>query len=585
MRVPAFLCLAALAAPTLVPGISSAQVATPEECGGPGGGESHVTEAGPHAIGRSDVVELESKVDGAVVQIGFVRPDVPASVETPVIVDAGPYFWSDLKDTDLTTCNSFLVENYVPHGYTVAFVPTRGAGDSDSCADLMGPKERSDLDQAIAWLGEQPWSGGSVGMTGISYDGSTPWEVAASGNPYLKTIVPAEGVIDLYSLIYRSGRADSRWWLFVPGYQWDYNTVTANPTNGRDPTHWANAAVCEDVVAGLAATAETYATGEDDSFGYWTERNSRPGTEKRYEGSIFVVQGLQDWNVVPSQVLPWVNKLERKGAHVKMMLGQWQHSWPDTAGNGEGTLRWDYADILLRWWDRWLKRRPRGPLGPRVEVQDSDGRWRTSASWPPANAAETKLFLEPTALRGTASGAEERTTLAPSARSRYIYINDSTNQSETPLESTCTTCAVFATARQENDLHVSGIPTLDLTVVPHGSGGNVSAYLYRAEGESGYRLIGWGSADVRFPDGGHEAAPVTPGEEMELAFDMEPLDAVVHEGERLVLVLDQGNTNDMPGPPAFPVDLAYGGAKSSFTFPVVSPEQESYFTPPPNPDP
>ena len=71
----------------------------------------------------------------------------------------------------------------------------------------------------------------------------------------------------------------------------------------------------------MAATVETYITGEDDSFAYWMERNSKSGTEKRYRGSVFLVGGWDDHNVTISQAVPWLNKLGRKGVYVKKMLG------------------------------------------------------------------------------------------------------------------------------------------------------------------------------------------------------------------------------------------------------------------------
>jgi X-Pro dipeptidyl-peptidase len=586
VRPSAAACVAAALVTVLGSSVTplSAQVATPEQCGGDSGGNSKVSDPGPYDIGETKAVELASDMDGGIIQVGVIRPDVPAGTKVPVIVDAGPYFWADLTETDLATCNAFLVENFVPHGYAVAFVPTRGAGGTNRCSDLMGDNERGDLDQAITWLGEQPWSNGRVGMSGLSYDGSTPWEVASTGNPYLRTIVPASGVTDLYSLLYRSGRADSRWWLFVPGYQTLYNTIYANPSNGRDPMAWAEAALCEGVVEGMAASVQSYVTGEDDAFGYWAERNSRPGTEKRYRGSVFLVQGLQDRNVIAGQSLPWVNKLKRKGTYVKMMLGQWRHAWPDTGGNAESVMRWDYADILLRWWERWLKDDDGVDTGPRVEVQDSTGRWRVERSWPPDDAVDRGFFLgAETALRGTVDAEETRTTLGPGSRSRYVFIAEPIEQSESPADQYCVACAVFTSQRQAEDLHIAGIPSLDLTVVPHGPGGTISAYLYRVGQDGTYDLLGYGSADLRFPDGGHNAHPVAPGEEMSLRFDLEPLDAVVGAGERLVLALEQGNTNDMPGPLAFPVDLVHGGKRSSFRFPTVTPDPTSFFTPPPEP--
>ena len=565
---------------TLAPVHSYAQVAS--SCGGTGGGDSKVSEPGPYEIGETEAVELESELDGGIIQVGVVRPDVPEGTRVPVIADAGSYFYADMMDADLLTCNTFLIENFVQHGYAVAFIPTRGAAGTDRCSDLMGDAERADLSQAVTWLGEQDWSNGNVGMTGISYHGSTPWEVASLGNPHLKTIVPASGVIDMYGQNYRSGRADSRWWLFVPGYSFYYGTAFANPSSGRDPLRWANAAICQTVIDGLAATLESYVTGEDDSFDYWRERNSKPGTERKYRGSVLLVGGWDDHNVTISQAVPWINKLERKGVYVKMLLGQWPHAWPDSGGNAEGTLRWDYADMLLGWWDHWLKEEG-GELGPRVEVQDNTGSWRTEESWPPDDADSTKLYLTPgSTLLGTPEREPtESTTLTPGLRSRYVYLTDSPVSLETPADPYCAGCAVFSTEAQSEDLKIAGIPSVDITVVPHGPGGTVTAYLYSADEADSWELLGYGAVDLRFPKGGHEAHEVTPGEEMKIGFDFEPLDAVVEKGERLVLVFDQGNKNDMPGPLGlFPVDLVYGGKSSSFTFPVVTPEESTYFTPP-----
>lgn len=222
--------------------------------------------------------------------------------------------------------------------------------------------------------------------------------------------------------------------------------------------------------------------------------------------------------------------------------------------------------------------------GPRVEVQDSTGQWRTSESWPPEDADDTKLYLTPgSGLLSSPDDDAARATLAPGPRSRYIYVSDVAVINDSPLDPHCAACAVFSTEAQDRDLRISGIPSLDLTLVPHGPGGSVSAYIYSVDADDQYRLLGYGSADLRFPKGGHTAYPVTPGQETELDLAIEPLDAVVPEGSRLVLVLDQGNAYDMPGPLAFPVDLVYGGKRSSFTFPVVTPDQSSYFTPPSQP--
>ena len=101
MKVRAALSIAVAAALLLLlaPVPSGAQVAS--TCGGTGGGDSKVTEPGPYGIGKTEAVELESELDGGIIQVGVVRPDVPEGTRVPVIVDAGSYFYADLMDATL----------------------------------------------------------------------------------------------------------------------------------------------------------------------------------------------------------------------------------------------------------------------------------------------------------------------------------------------------------------------------------------------------------------------------------------------------------------------------------------------------
>lgn len=42
------------------------------------------------------------------------------------------------------------------------------------------------------------WSSGNVAMTGVSYGGTLPFEVAATGVKGLKTIIPVAGIASWY---------------------------------------------------------------------------------------------------------------------------------------------------------------------------------------------------------------------------------------------------------------------------------------------------------------------------------------------------------------------------------------------------
>jgi len=89
-------------------------------------------------------------------------------------------------------------ERWIPHGYVVIRIDSRGAGWSPGVMDCNSPREIEDLYQCIEWAGTQPWCNGKVGMLGISYYASNQWRVAGLHPPHLAAIIPWEGQNDRY---------------------------------------------------------------------------------------------------------------------------------------------------------------------------------------------------------------------------------------------------------------------------------------------------------------------------------------------------------------------------------------------------
>jgi putative CocE/NonD family hydrolase len=89
-------------------------------------------------------------------------------------------------------------ERWVPHGYAIVRVDSRGAGWSPGFMAPNSAQEIDDLYQCIEWAGTQPWSNGKVGLLGISYYASNQWRVAGKHPPHLAAIIPWEGQNDRY---------------------------------------------------------------------------------------------------------------------------------------------------------------------------------------------------------------------------------------------------------------------------------------------------------------------------------------------------------------------------------------------------
>ena len=127
--------------------------------------------------------------DGVTLSADLYLPDADAldgRRRFPVAFDYYPYRKDDGM-TRLTRMHRDLAER----GYVAVRIDVRGTGGSGGTAvDEYCPQEQLDGVAAIAWLAEQPWSSGRVGMFGTSYGGFNSLQVAMHRPPALKAICP-----------------------------------------------------------------------------------------------------------------------------------------------------------------------------------------------------------------------------------------------------------------------------------------------------------------------------------------------------------------------------------------------------------
>ena len=127
---------------------------------------------------------------GVAYQDGYPMQWEKMATDHPEILEGSTNKYQNWETTD--------PERWVPHGYAVVRIDSRGAGWSPGFMDPACPKETEDLYQCIEWAGTQPWSNSKVGMLGISYYSGNQWRVAGLHPPHLAAIIPWEGQNDRY---------------------------------------------------------------------------------------------------------------------------------------------------------------------------------------------------------------------------------------------------------------------------------------------------------------------------------------------------------------------------------------------------
>ena len=499
---------------------------------------SFVLEPGPYQSLEVQEATIDVDTNGvweggpntATVHLSYWLPsNTELGEQVPVIAVVSPYFSFGQPGSESTPTNvvgggrgEFIYDNFVPHGYAFAQVAVFATEDSTGCFDYRGDGEGLSIHTAVEWLGTQDWSNGNVAIYGKSYEGATAWEGAAQGSSHLKTIVPISGTTALAPLLYKNGSAEARSQVMHSNYGASILDYDSDDLDN----------MCADVLEGFLAGPTRYLAGEADPYmdNYYDERSHIDKALGKYEGSIYWVQGLQDWNVDPHQVFGgppgtnWYQTYIDEGYEVRGMIGQWEHNYPDQwtkhenqdSGYGGEAIhnmtRWDWAQDLFEWFEYYLK-----DIGPQPEfsaqVQRNDGEWRVEPTWPPQDQAWAEVSF----------GACEATGSFVGGVSMFGG----------GVQSVTMNCPAFS---DSEDLHISGLATLHMTVHATYDGGQI--FVEMQDAETGLRL-GHATMDIRYHAGGYDAETVLPGQEVLMMMEFQGIDAILPAGHGIHLVMTE----------------------------------------------
>ena len=323
--------------------------------------------------------------DGAILKADIFRPD--SSEQFPILMCMSAYqkdkLWIPPPEPYMEEKpNQYMVwetpnpEWWVPRGYILIRVDSRGTGKSPGFAEPWKRQEAVDYYDSIEWAGVQRWSNGNVGLLGISYMAMDQWWVANLQPPHLKAIIPWEGAADLYrDAAYHGGILCDfviNWWT------------------GQ-------------VFANLRGPAETYNPDAMALNWNWEIMRNRldtgfyKGVQAEWDKIVVPLYSAGNWNQAGLHLRGNTEGFMRAASkNKKLRLESGSHGHPGT----------HYAPFYsesgrsdqIRFFDQWLKGIDTGIMSePRVKVcattANDECEWRYNNDWPFDNTQWTKLYL------------------------------------------------------------------------------------------------------------------------------------------------------------------------------------------------
>jgi X-Pro dipeptidyl-peptidase len=274
-------------------------------------------------------------------------------------------------------------------------------------------------------------------------------------------------------------------------------------------------------------------TGDWSSF--WSARDYLSRV-KRVRASVFVVHGLNDWNVNTKAFAEWWYRLADRRVPRKL--------WLHNGGHGGESQSQDPADWAVykraenRWFDHWLFGVENGIMDePRLSIEREDGTYHEEPDWPARGARTARLQLG--ASSATAPGRlTTRSTRGPEQsfvdNGRELDTDDVLIQNPDQAHPNR---LVYRSSELERNVRLSGTPWVDLEMsIDNRNAANLTAVLVDY-GPTGATMVTRGWLDPQNRRRIDRSVPIRQGKEYSFRWDLQPDDYIWQAGHRIGLVV------------------------------------------------
>ncbi|QBI18151.1 CocE/NonD family hydrolase [Egibacter rhizosphaerae] len=503
----------------------------------------------------------------------------------PAILEYIPY-----RKRDFTRKRDERTHPYFAgHGYAALRVDLRGSGDSEGVlTDEYLPSELDDGEDVLAWIAEQPWCDGSVGMIGISWGGFNGLQLAARRPRALKAIVTCSSTDDRYAddVHYMGGclLGDNLSWAST---MFAYNALPPDPALVGD--RWR--AMWHQRLEGSGLWLETWLRHQHRDA-YW-RHGSVCEDYAAIDCPVLAVSGWADG--YSNAVFRLLENLDVPRAG---LIGPWSHVYPHLGTPGPAI---GFLQEVVRWFDRWLKGIENGiddepmlrawmqdAVRPVATYDHRPGRWVAESVWPTPRIVTRRhpltrgRILEP---RESPGALEPRAIQSP--LSLGLFAGKWCSYAAAPdlphdQREEDGGALVFDTEPLPQRLEILGRAVADLVLVPDQPVAMIAVRLIDVAPDGKATRITYGLLNLCHRDGHEAPRPLEPGVPVRVAVKLNDVAQAVPKGHRIRLAL---STSYWPlaWPPPRPVTLQVHPEESALLLPerpAVQLDDEVEFGPP-----
>jgi predicted acyl esterase len=348
--------------------------------------------------------------DGILLSVDVYRPDAPGKF--PALVSLSPY-GKELQGLLLpsqTIGESAVwdgnieagdIPYFVSRGYVQVIGDLRGTGDSEGAfRGYFNRSEGEDGYDVVEWAAEMDWCDGNVGMLGRSYFAQVQVETAIQAPPHLKAIAPISEFSDFYrDMAYQGGVPG----IFLYGL-WDGRGGTSGCAR-KNPVSVMLAERSTEELS--AAKAEAFANPDIANYPNFFHLLHYPDKNPpffdvllnphdgpfHHERSTYA--GLSKIKV-PVLLGGSFGNINAKSCW-KTFAGIESEKRLVVGGKSMADRPWrEDHDLLLRWYDHWLKGIDTGALdeSPITFFVYGENRWRGAESWPLPETSFEAFYLQ-----------------------------------------------------------------------------------------------------------------------------------------------------------------------------------------------